>query len=221
MRNVFKIAACASMVALVSACATHTVAPVSYKGAHSDYAGDDRVAASYSTVALRSSSSKMSVSSDYGAIDNKTYAKYTRDAKDVDMTHSYGGQVPNAGTLQTAVEIPSQCFASEKQTGQPVKFAVGAIIDQPQLARRAQMQKPNGNAGKVGFYCAAFHYAVDRRGRVTDIDTLYNSHPNIDGVNFAKMAKNALKGWQYQPGQVDKAPEKFTGLTTVFFFEAN
>ncbi|WP_306252962.1 hypothetical protein [Parvularcula sp. IMCC14364] len=120
--------------------------------------------------------------------------------------------------VTTRIEPPATCFVDEQQTGKPVRYHRGSIIDQPRLVRREAQKVPAQPVGGRNFYCAAFHYAVDERGRVKDIITLYNSHPGIGGVNFARQAERTLKEWQYEPGMVDKAPAKYTGLTTVFYY---
>jgi hypothetical protein len=116
------------------------------------------------------------------------------------------------------VEAPSQCFTSEQQTGKPVSFYRGAIIDQPRLVHREMLGVPARPRANRNFYCAAFYYSVDERGQVTDIQTLYNSHPDVGGINFARDAKRTLRQWRYDPGLVDKGRTKFTGFTTVFYY---
>jgi hypothetical protein len=130
----------------------------------------------------------------------------------------YIGEATQSAMLN-AVAAPRQCFAPENQSGAPIRFNRESIIDQPNLVKREMQKVPPRPVGDRNFYCAAFAYAVDERGRVTDIATLYNSHPGIGGVNFAREARKTLKQWRYQPGQVDKAPAKFTGLSTVFYYE--
>ncbi|MCI5044125.1 MAG: energy transducer TonB [Aquisalinus sp.] len=120
--------------------------------------------------------------------------------------------------VTTRIEPPATCFVDEKQTGKPVRYHRDSIIDQPKLLKRAAQRVPATPTAGRDFYCAAFHYAVDERGRVKDVITLYNSHPGIGGVNFARDAERTLKEWRYQPGMVDKAPAKYTGLTTVFYY---
>lgn len=120
--------------------------------------------------------------------------------------------------VTTRIEPPATCFVDEKQTGKPVRYHRDSIIDQPKLLKRAAQKVPATPTAGRDFYCAAFHYAVDERGRVKDVITLYNSHPGIGGVNFAREAERTLKEWRYEPGMVDKAPAKYTGLTTVFYY---
>ncbi len=133
----------------------------------------------------------------------------------VDAT--YAGQATQYA-VQNAIAAPRQCFAPEHQTGAPVMFNRESIIDQPVLIKREPQKVPSHPTANRNFYCAAFAYAVDERGRVTDISTLYNSHPGLAGIDFARAAKKTLKQWRYEPGQVDKAPAKFTGLSTVFYY---
>ena len=119
------------------------------------------------------------------------------------------------------VNAPSQCFSPENQSGAPVFFHQQSIIDQPRLVHREALAVPSSPRANRNFYCAAFSYSVDARGRVTDVQTLYNSHPGVGGIDFAREARSALRQWRYEPGLVDKGPQKFTGLTTVFYYGFN
>lgn len=121
-------------------------------------------------------------------------------------------------TPTVRVSAPSTCFTPDRQSGTPVAHHRGSIIDQPVLRKRISQKVPSNPVANRDFVCAAFSYSIDERGRVTDIETLYNSHPGVGGMDFAKMAKQSLKQWQYEPGMVDKAPQRFVGLSTVFYF---
>ncbi len=129
----------------------------------------------------------------------------------------YNG-VETESTSSIQIAAPDQCFEPEAQTGAPSAFHRESIIDQPVLVQRKSMKVPSAPIANRNFYCAAFHYSVDEKGRVKDILTLYDSHPGLGGINFAKAAEQTLKDWRYQPGLVDKAPAKYTGLKTVFYY---
>ena len=141
---------------------------------------------------------------------NNTNQSYT------DYSASEAGLQEYVSTVR--IEAPSQCFTPEEQGGKPVMFHRESIIDQPRLIHREMLGVPARPRANRNFYCAAFYYAVDARGRITDIQTLYNSHPDVAGIDFAREAKRTLKKWRYEPGMVDKGPKKFTGLTTVFYY---
>ena len=130
------------------------------------------------------------------------------------MISSLGG----AEESYAIVQPPKQCFTPDTTTGKPVSFHRESIIDQPVLLNRQSVRVPSQPVANRNFFCAAFYYSVDQNGRVADVQTLYNSHPGLGGVNFAKDAKRALKDWRYQPGMVDKGRARFTGYTTVFYY---
>lgn len=116
------------------------------------------------------------------------------------------------------VPAPLACFEPDDHAGAPVSYHQGSIIDKPRLVRRKAQKVPSRPVAGRNFYCAAFDYSVDHRGRVTDIHTIYNSHPGLGGIDFARMAKRTLQNWEFEPGMVDKAPQQFTGLRTVFYY---
>lgn len=127
-------------------------------------------------------------------------------------------QAKNSFIANSVVQAPTQCFARETQAGQPVRFHRESIIDQPVLMSRKALRVPSQPIADRNFFCASFYYSIDQNGRVADVQTLYNSHPGVGGINFAKEAKRTLKDWRYEPGMVDKGRAKFTGFTTVFYY---
>ncbi|MGV6800678.1 MAG: energy transducer TonB [bacterium] len=131
---------------------------------------------------------------------------------------SYKGDMAAEYVSSVRIEAPSACFLPDHQTGRPTRHHRGSIIDQPILRHKVAQKVPPMPRANRNFYCAAFSYTVGRDGHVVDIETLYNSHPNIGGIDFAKEARKSLKQWRYDPGMVDKAPQEFTGLSTVFYY---
>ncbi|MGV6802324.1 MAG: hypothetical protein ACWA5L_10415 [bacterium] len=115
------------------------------------------------------------------------------------------------------IDVPDQCLELGVEKGMPTIYHRESLIDQPQLLHKQEMTFPTQPTRTRDFYCAAFMYSIGADGRVKNIEMLYNSHPDIDGINFGQQARQVLQSWQYQPGMIDKAPEEFIGFSAVFF----
>lgn len=115
------------------------------------------------------------------------------------------------------ITVPPQCLEKPSEQGMPVSYHRESMIDQPVLMFRQDPHYPVQPSETRDFYCASFMFSVGADGRVNNVETLYDSHPGIDGMQFGQLARAALDSWQFQPGMIDKAPAEFIGFSAVFY----